>query len=127
MEKYAVEFTRYEIARILGARALQISMDAPLLMKIAEQDLKKMNYDSLKIAETEFNSGVLPISVKRPFPVRKEEKLQAIKEDKVDDEKIREKEREIEEEITEKAEEMGFVQEDDSEESLESTNADEEQ
>lgn len=127
MEKYAVEFTRYEIARILGARALQISMDAPLLMKIPEADLKKINYDALKIAETEFNEGVLPISVKRPFPIRKEEKLQAIKEDKVDDEKIREKEREIEEEITEKAEEMGFVQEDDSEESLESTGNEEEQ
>ena len=39
MEK--ADFTRYEVARILGARALQIAMDAPLLLKISEEDLDK--------------------------------------------------------------------------------------
>ena len=103
------EFTRYEIARILGARALQIAMDAPLLLKISEEELKKIKYDALQIAKKEFTSGVLPISVKRPLPSTKQEKLQAIKDDRVDDEKIIEKEKEIEEEIKEKAEEMGLV------------------
>jgi len=31
------DFTKYEIARILGARALQVSMDAPLLIKISNR------------------------------------------------------------------------------------------
>ena len=36
-QKVAEQFTKYEIARIIGARALQIAMDAPLLLKISEQ------------------------------------------------------------------------------------------
>ena len=103
-----MEFTRYEIARILGARALQISMDAPLLLKISEDELEEIKYDSIKIAEKEFESGVLPIAVRRPFPTKKVEKLVAIKEEKIDDKKIIEKEKEIEAEIKEKAVEMGF-------------------
>lgn len=30
-------FTKYEIARIIGARALQIAMDAPILLKITKE------------------------------------------------------------------------------------------
>ena len=113
------EFTKYEIARILGARALQVSMDAPLLLKISDEDLRVMRYDALKIAEREFNSGVLPISVKRPMPKRAKDKLTAIREDRVDDEKIAEKEKEIEKEIQENAEEMGLVNENDIESAIE--------
>jgi DNA-directed RNA polymerase subunit K len=65
-------FTRYEKARILGARALQIAMNAPLLIKIEDADLEKINFDALKIAEIEFESDVLPISVKKPMPKRKD-------------------------------------------------------
>jgi DNA-directed RNA polymerase subunit K len=110
------DFTRYEVARILGARALQVAMDAPLLLKMSEEELKEIGYAALKIAEKEFDSGVLPISVKRPFPTKKEEKLETIKEERVDDKKIIEKEKEIEEEITKKAGEMGFVARDEKEE-----------
>lgn len=120
------EFTRYEIARILGARALQISMDAPLLLKISDDELKLMRYDAIKIAEKEFNSNVLPISVKRPMPKKTADKLKAIKDDHVDDEKIAEKEKEIEKEIQENAEEMGLVNENDVEDAIiEDTNAEE--
>ncbi|NMB66683.1 DNA-directed RNA polymerase subunit K [Candidatus Woesearchaeota archaeon] len=73
------QFTKYELARILGARALQLSMNAPMLIKIKKEDLEKINYDALKIAEIELNSNVLPISVKRPMPVKKEEKLKRVK------------------------------------------------
>ena len=72
------DFTKYETARILGARALQISMDAPLLLKISKEDLEKTGYDPLKIAEIEFNSGVLPITVTRPFPEKREAKLKIV-------------------------------------------------
>src|SRR3989344_7149303 len=65
-------YSKYEITRIVGARALQIAMNAPLLIKIKDEDLEKINYDALKIAEIELNSGILPISVNRPFPKKKE-------------------------------------------------------
>lgn len=103
MEK---EFTKYEIARILGARALQISMNAPLLIKIEKEDLEKINYDALKIAEIELNSDILPISVKRPFPQKKEEKLKRVKERKISEKGIQEKEAAEETEIVESGEIM---------------------
>ena len=68
MEKY----TKYEKARILGARALQLAMNAPILMNIPKETLEDINYDPLKIAEIEFNSDILPITIKRPFPKREE-------------------------------------------------------
>ena len=104
------DYTKYETARILGARSLQIAMDAPILLKISESKLKEIKYDSLKIAEMEFDSDVLPITVKRPLPKRKEEKLE-VKEERIADEEIIEKEKEIESEIIEKAEEIGLVNE----------------
>jgi len=71
----AEEFTKYEVARILGARGLQIAMDAPLLIKLEKEELEKIKFDSLDIARMEFESGVLPITVKRPMPKKIEKKL----------------------------------------------------
>jgi len=59
------KYTKFEIARIIGARALQLSMGAPLLMKRPE-DL----FDTTEIARKELESGVLPITIKRPKPVK---------------------------------------------------------
>lgn len=118
MNSQEQQFTRFEVARIIGARALQIAMDAPLLMEIPETELEGMRYDSLKIAEKEFKSGVLPISVKRPMPSKTGAKLQVVRDDSVDDEKIVQKEKEVEAEIAEKAEEMGLVNENDTEDSI---------
>ena len=118
-----MEFTRYEIARIIGARALQVAMDAPLLKKFSDDELKDVKYDAIKIAESEFNSGVLPITIKRPLPKRKEDKLEEIKEEKIDDKRIIEKEKEIEEEIQEKADEMGFTSGDEDESEPEGDNS----
>lgn len=114
------EFTKYEKARILGARALQIAMNAPILVNIGPEELEKIKYDALKIAEIEFNSGVLPISVKKPFPERKEEKLRRVKEQKISEEKIQEKEAEEESEIVKSGEIMELAKpEDESEEESE--------
>ena len=93
-------FSKYEIARILGARALQIAMNAPLLIKIEPEDLERIKYDALKIAEIELTSDVLPISIKRPFPEKKEEELKKIQIKKISDEKQEELENKEEEEIT---------------------------
>ena len=81
------EFSKYEKARILGARGLQISMDAPLLVDMKADELEGVNYDPLRIAEKELDFGVLPISVNRPMPEKKEENIEKIKieESKVSD------------------------------------------
>ena len=100
------QFTKYEAARILGARALQISMNAPLLIKIEKEDLEKINYDALKIAEVELNSDILPISIKRPFPLKREEKLRRVKERKISEKGIKDKETAEETEIVEGGEIM---------------------
>lgn len=60
--------TKYEKARIIGARALQIAMGAPLILKLEKEDFEKINYDPIKIAEREMEEEVLPITIKRPMP-----------------------------------------------------------
>ncbi len=55
-----MRYTRFEKARIIGARALQISMGAPIVV-----DLPGGLVDPIEIAWTEFNAGAIPITVKR--------------------------------------------------------------
>jgi len=100
------EFTKYEKARILGARALQIAMNAPLLIKISQEDLEKIKFDALKIAEIELESNILPISIKKPFPQKKAEVLRRSKEQKASDEQKTEIETKEEEEIAKEGEIM---------------------
>lgn len=107
------DLTRYEIARIIGARALQIAMNAPLLIKISKEDLETLKYDPIKIAEAELRSDILPISVKKPFPERREGELKRPKEQKISDEKVEEKESEEEEEIVKEGEIMALATPDD--------------
>lgn len=102
LEKMEGQFTKYEIARILGARALQLAMDAPMLLKIDKENLEEINYDVLKIAELEFEGDVLPITVKRPFPEKKEEKIKKISKEEI--EKIEKRKEETEKEKTEEKE-----------------------
>lgn len=83
MEKYAGKFTRYEVARILGARSLQLAMDAPILLKFSDEDEKQLNYDTLKIAEKELESEVLPITVKRPLPKKSEKIIKKLTEKEI--------------------------------------------
>jgi DNA-directed RNA polymerase subunit K/omega len=102
------EFSKYERARIIGARGLQISMDAPLLVDMKAEDLDGVNYDPLRIAEKELDSGVLPISVNKPMPEKKEEDLEKIKveESKVSDAAKIKAEKEEEKDIAEGGEMM---------------------
>ncbi|MBO7409790.1 MAG: DNA-directed RNA polymerase subunit K [Candidatus Methanomethylophilaceae archaeon] len=51
--------TRFEKARIVGARALQISLGAPILV-----DSTGM-IDPVDIAMKEYDAGVIPITVTR--------------------------------------------------------------
>jgi DNA-directed RNA polymerase subunit K len=54
------KLTRYEKARIIGARALQISMGAPSAVQTHENILHPID-----IALTEFERGIIPVKVKR--------------------------------------------------------------
>jgi len=63
-----MELTKYEKARIIGARALQISMGAPFILKFTEKDLENMAFNPIEIAKVEFKEGVVPITVRRPLP-----------------------------------------------------------
>jgi DNA-directed RNA polymerase subunit K len=62
------DFTKYERARMIGSRALQIAMGAPFLVKMKEEDLKKIKYNPIEIARIEFSEDLLPITIKRPLP-----------------------------------------------------------
>lgn len=109
-------FTKYERARILGARALQIAMNAPLLIKIEESDLEKINFDALKIAEIELNSNVLPISIKKPMPKMKEGALKRAKTPRVSDAAKEDSEAALEKEIAEEGEIMEIANPEDEKE-----------
>ncbi|HZD12325.1 MAG TPA: DNA-directed RNA polymerase subunit K [Candidatus Binatus sp.] len=57
------KLTRFEKARVVGARALQISMGAPVLLELPEGTLSPID-----IALVELKEGVLPISIRRALP-----------------------------------------------------------
>ncbi len=59
-EPEVFHYTRFERARIIGARALQISMGAPILLEVPAGVV-----DPIEIAQLEFAKGVIPITVKR--------------------------------------------------------------
>jgi DNA-directed RNA polymerase subunit K len=57
------KFSKFERARIIGTRALQISSGAPALVKTDEKD-------PIRIAEQEFEAGVSPLDVIRKVPAK---------------------------------------------------------
>lgn len=61
-----MQFSKYERARIIGARALQLSMGAPMVMKMKPNELEETSYNVMRIAEMEFEKGLVPITVERP-------------------------------------------------------------
>lgn len=68
-EKVVVlKYTTYEKARLIGARALQISMGAPFMVKLDDDDLRKLNYNPIEIAKLEYAEGKVPIDVRRKLP-----------------------------------------------------------
>ena len=58
--------TRYEKARIIGSRSLQIAMGAPLQIKLSPEELIKIKYSPIKLAIKEYDAGAIPITIKRP-------------------------------------------------------------
>ncbi|KAJ8603864.1 hypothetical protein CTAYLR_000331 [Chrysophaeum taylorii] len=54
--------TKYEKARVLGTRALQISMNAPVMVEVAGET------DPLKIAAKELRERKIPLIIRRYLP-----------------------------------------------------------
>ncbi|RMF06951.1 DNA-directed RNA polymerase subunit K [Candidatus Woesearchaeota archaeon] len=63
-----MRYTKYEKARMIGSRALQISMGAPFMVKLSEKELERIKYNPIEIAKIEFEKGVIPLTVRRPMP-----------------------------------------------------------
>lgn len=107
------KFTKYEIARILGARALQLAMNAPVLLKLDKNELEAVNYDPLKIAELELYADILPITVKRPLPQKSAEKISKAKEEikEIAEEKPKKEEEKKPEEVVEERREEEIIKE----------------
>jgi DNA-directed RNA polymerase I, II, and III subunit RPABC2 len=57
------KLTRFERARIAGARALQLSLGAPVLIELAPRVS-----DPIDIAMSELKQGVLPMTIRRTLP-----------------------------------------------------------
>ncbi|MEM0230740.1 MAG: DNA-directed RNA polymerase subunit K [Candidatus Woesearchaeota archaeon] len=70
-EEKTERYTKYEKARIIGARALQLSMGAPFLIKLDQKKLEELRYDPIRIAKLEFEEGAIPITVRRELPKTK--------------------------------------------------------
>ena len=54
-------YTRFEKARIIGARALQLSMGAPTILVEIPKDI----IDPVEIAMLEYDESAIPITVKQ--------------------------------------------------------------
>ncbi|MCL4389162.1 MAG: DNA-directed RNA polymerase subunit K [Candidatus Marsarchaeota archaeon] len=56
----AEKYSKYEKARIIGARALQLAYGAPPLVKVPENIVNPID-----LAELEFDEGIIPITILR--------------------------------------------------------------
>jgi len=57
------KLTRFERARIVGARALQIAMGAPIIIEVPEARVGPID-----IALLELDTGMLPLTIRRTLP-----------------------------------------------------------
>ena len=65
-----VKLTRFEITRLMSARALQLSLGAPAMFKVSK------DMSILDAAKQEFEKKIIPISVLREYPDGRIEKIE---------------------------------------------------
>lgn len=63
------KLTRFEVARLIGARSLQISLGAPVLIERKETN-------SIETAKSEFKQKMIPITIKRKLPSGEESTIE---------------------------------------------------
>lgn len=99
LEKFEGKFTKYEVARILGARSLQLAMDAPVLLKLSKEEEQMLGFNTLKIAEKELEANVLPITVRRPLPKKSGKTIKKLSEDEIKEKLEKQAKKESKEEV----------------------------
>lgn len=62
-------YSKYEIAQMVGVRAKQISMGAPIKIKLTKKQLEEVSYNPIEIAKLEFEAGVIPLRIVREMPL----------------------------------------------------------
>lgn len=72
--------TKYEVARLVGSRALQIAMGAPFHIKLSETELESIGYNPIIIAKKELEADALPLTVRRVRPAQREQEVAEVKE-----------------------------------------------
>ena len=55
------EYTRFEKARIIGARALQVRMGAPILIEMSAGMI-----DPVEVAMLEYEKELIPLTIHKP-------------------------------------------------------------
>ena len=60
LDEFDMQYNRFEKARVVGARALQLTLGAPVLVK-APQGL----IDPVKLAMMEYDQDMIPITVRK--------------------------------------------------------------
>ena len=63
-----MHYTKFERARVVGSRALQIAMGAPILVKMTDEDFERVRFNPIEIAKIELSHNAIPITVKRTLP-----------------------------------------------------------
>ena len=64
------KLTRFEVTRLISARALQLSLGAPVLAKMPK------TASFIEMARLEFEKKVIPLAVLREFPDGKIERIE---------------------------------------------------
>lgn len=67
-----MKLTKYEKTKIIAARALAISQGAKPQVELSKEELLAVNYSPIKIAQLEFEKGVIPIDIERTLPPKKD-------------------------------------------------------
>ena len=60
-----MNYTKYEKARLIGSRALQLATGAPFVLKLSKKELESINFNPIEIAKKEFEKGVIPIEINK--------------------------------------------------------------
>jgi len=63
--KHSVYLSRFELARLIAARAIQIGMGAPVFVDLSKEFLESIKYDPVEIAKKEFEEGKIPVAIIR--------------------------------------------------------------
>jgi len=59
------DYNKYELAQMVGVRALQISMGAPFAIDFSSDELAALNYNPIAIAKKELEADAIPLKVLR--------------------------------------------------------------